>query len=495
MVRPSSAVPNVIAVQVDLPPPLDAFADGRRAQDVRARFQAHAEDLVDDLRIPATLALTLTRAPAIEAMARPPYRIIVNGRSCRVPVSSNVPVPESAAALAGALAWHVCRNRTLLLTPAITTQLRAEWSAQADHGTNMVPVEMLHHLLSELITRAVRIDIARPIATSGGDTVDAMVLQRLLEDHLSSSSTAPRVGVVLSSDDRDRLGTSSVAPASGPSNESVDQLLGETTDRLYGELGLLVPEPTVTWDHRLDAGGLRVQLNALRWPPVHQGATAATAGIIADTVLAVARDNAASLLTTDVVNYLLDRLHQVEPALVAAADRRFDATALTWILRDLLEEQISIRDVRNLLESLLSLEGNKSSSVALGHRLTSRDVTFWADWIRSDFQRQITHRYGGATGSLAVYLIASELEARIATIDVERVSDDERHELLQPLYACQAQDMHPLQILTSLEVKRPLRKLIAHELPEVAVLAYQELDPATTLTLRGRIGDAAVASP
>lgn len=268
--------------------------------------------------------------------------------------------------------------------------------------------------------------------------------------------------------------------------ESLDATFEEMADRLDWDLGLPVVPPTVTIDPLLNRGEMRVWLNDLRWPPIALPPAERAperADFIAAQTLDIARRNAGSLLGIDAVRSLLDRLHDAAPTLVEAVERRFDPPVLTWILRGLLDDQVSVRDLHTVLESLMSVEGSRSSALALGDRITSRDVTVWSDWIRADLRRQITYRHAGAGGALTVDLLAPELEARFAAVDVERLRDEERDALLQPVYARQ-RETSPPTILTSSEVRPILQQLIALELPDVAVLAYQELDPSLNITPR-----------
>jgi hypothetical protein len=480
-------VPTAITVQVELLPPVAHFGIGTQGQQVRHRLGGHVEDMLHDLGLPAAIALTLT-CLSVEPSSGPPYRIIVNGRACRLPLRASEQVPQSATALARSIAWDICRNRTLFLTRGIVERVCAQWSGE---GAEKSRIDELAALLRELVVRGVGIDAAKPVAVRDFDYRSAPARQ-LLEDQFVASPNASRISVVLSRESYELLGATTGGEASTGDNESLEASLAEMTDRLFWELGLLVPPVTVTSDRRLDRGEMRVQLNDLRWPPIetpHEEATATKIHFIAARTLEMARRNAASLLTTDAVTSLMDRLHDSEPALTEAVKSRFDSTVLTWILRGLLDEQISIRDLHTVLESLLSIEGSKSSALGMRERITSRDIAYWVDWVRPDLSRQIIYQLVGTVSSLSVDLLAPELEARLAAVDLERLSDDDRQQLLRPVYARAQQEGSSSTIITSLEVKAILRQLIALELPEVVVLAYQELDPNLNIAPRARIGD------
>src|SRR5262249_46836496 len=69
------------------------------------------------------------------------------------------------------------------------------------------------------------------------------------------------------------------------------------------------------------------------------------------------RRNAAEFQTADVTNYMLDSLRASFPELVGAALRRFSIEQIRQVLCHLLEEELSIRDLRSILESMLAVNG------------------------------------------------------------------------------------------------------------------------------------------
>jgi len=76
-------------------------------------------------------------------------------------------------------------------------------------------------------------------------------------------------------------------------------------------------------------------------------------GYIVFTTAAELRRHAATLLTPDLVRYYLVRLKGPFPALVQAA-RRFDVESLTRVLQAKLEQRMSIRNLRRILETMLA---------------------------------------------------------------------------------------------------------------------------------------------
>src|SRR5262249_37030280 len=162
---------------------------------------------------------------------------------------------------------------------------------------------------------------------------------------------------------------------------------------LFGELGLVLAPIAVARDPRLEDHQVRVQVNDVRWPPIDvspDGPADDALAALVDAVGAAARRQASYLLTTSAVSGPLDRLRALEPVLVDSATSRFDPPVLTWILRDLLAESFSVRDLRNVLESLATAEGSRASALALADGMTRADVERWADAVRWGLRRQAT---------------------------------------------------------------------------------------------------------
>jgi flagellar biosynthesis component FlhA len=330
-----------------------------------------------------------------------------------------------------------------------------------------------------------RIDRAIPVEALRAAAAGGLTAMRQLEDVIASSATTG-IRVRLGAGVYDRLRQSTQAV----DGNTLDAHLTGLSDESFAMVGLDLDPLLTMRDHGLDSRQFRLQLNDLRWTPQDvslDDVPAIILAIVGETRKFVGM-NAPHLMTTATVSRLLDLLREREPALVDAVLGRFDQTVITWILRDLLEDPVTVRDFRNILEALASVEGLKSSANAMGDSATRADIEYWSNWIRSELTRQFMHPL--MTGStLVVHLAHPDLEARIETSGVNPLSDAERQALVREvLTAWQAHATGPMIILTKLELKRQLRRLIADELPNVRVLGYQELHPSANIVPRARIG-------
>jgi len=301
-----------------------------------------------------------------------------------------------------------------------------------------------------------------------------------------ASPTATAVRVLLSRTQSERLLQTDAASQSSANSRTFHEMLDELNDALFYDLGIFMPSIIVGVDESLAETEFRIQLNDLRlapWDGLGQDQFLVDARWAQEFMITrlgkELRTNAWRLLTTEVVECVLDLLEETSPELVRAAQERFDVRTLASVMRDLLREDISIRNLRALLESLLSIRDSEPVGVAS-----------YSEWVRADFKRYISHKYLRGQNTLIVYLLTPQIEERVAESDQKPLTGDEHRRLLQPLLRAVEESFANAAapvILTSQEVKRKLRPLVERELPSVVILAYQELSPDMNVQPAGRI--------
>ena len=98
---------------------------------------------------------------------------------------------------------------------------------------------------------------------------------------------------------------------------------------------------------------------------------------------------------------MLEQLEQAFPALVQEASKRISLGQLTEILSRLVAEQISIRDLRAVLRSIVDAED------------LSPDPIMITELVRTRLKNYITHKYSRGGVTLHCYLFAPEIEETI----------------------------------------------------------------------------------
>ena len=197
----------------------------------------------------------------------------------------------------------------------------------------------------------------------------------------------------------------------------------------------------------------------------------------------VVRRRAQDLVGLQEVQTMLDQLERAYPALVrSVVPKPVTLAQLTDILRRLVEEGVSIRALREILEALAVHAPEERDAVALTER------------VRSALKRHITHRYATA-GTLSVVLLDPSIEEAVRD-SIQRTAGgsylamppDLAREVLEAIRsACEEEGAGGRAVLlTQADVRRFVRRLVEVELPDVTVLSYQELAPEVTVQPLGR---------
>jgi type III secretion protein V len=170
---------------------------------------------------------------------------------------------------------------------------------------------------------------------------------------------------------------------------------------------------------------------------------------------------------------LLDQLEAAAPALVKEAVAKVPVPLLTEVLRRLVQEEVSIRNIRAILEALVS-------------PTTEGDATALAERCRQALHGYLTHKYA-PNGPLYAYLVDPSVEealrAKASALSPERVAG-----ILEGFRRISTSGK--AVVLSSPDVRRSLRKLCEGAYPNVAVLTYGELNADLQIRPIGRLASA-----
>lgn len=231
------------------------------------------------------------------------------------------------------------------------------------------------------------------------------------------------------------------------------------------------------------------------WVPEHHRDTLEAAGLTTWDVpgyiilhtAAVLRRNAREFIGVQETQTMLEQLEKAFPAIVKeVVPKVVNVLKLTDILQRLVEEEISIRDLRGILQALAEYGQVEADNVML------------TEHVRAAQRRYISHKYARGTGTLVVYLLDPNIEEAIRG-SVKRTSAG-AHLALEPelaqeiVQAVRSECGHlppsaqrPV-ILTAMDIRRYVRKLLEYEFnPSFSVLSYQELSPELNIQPVARI--------
>lgn len=163
----------------------------------------------------------------------------------------------------------------------------------------------------------------------------------------------------------------------------------------------------------------------------------------------------------------------------------------TDVLHRLVQEGISIRDVKTILEAL-SEWGR-----------IEKDAVMLTEYVRSYMKRYISFRYTGGRDTLFVYLLDPEIEdvvrgaiRRTSTGSFLSLDPTISHDIMAAIrreIGTPPPHAQKPVILTDMELRRFVRKLVELEFPNLSVLSYQELTPELNIQPIGRIAMRAAA--
>jgi type III secretory pathway component EscV len=225
------------------------------------------------------------------------------------------------------------------------------------------------------------------------------------------------------------------------------------------------------------------------------------------------RQNAWRLLDREAVEYELAQLHQAFPELTLAVMESVSCEHVARVLVELLRDEISIRDLRAILERVLTYDyivTDPSKYIAFDDRIAIHDrlhrdrqnaVENYVQYVRAGLKRPISHKYTRGRNTLVTYLLDPKIEERVIDELAFRSGDasskplnaEDIKEILAAVrseFGSLAASGVPPVILTTSAIRSFMRKLIAQEFPALAVLAYEELSPDMNIQPIARISAA-----
>ncbi len=275
----------------------------------------------------------------------------------------------------------------------------------------------------------------------------------------------------------------------GSSGPSYRAMLDAVRQRLFSELGLPLPPCRLLCDPGLDGRSFVIELFEI---PAQQGQVAddAELGPVLEAIATASHPllsaRAADFLGMAETQALLDQLEQIAPAPIRQLlPKPLSLVALSEILRRLLEERVSIRDLKAILEAL----------GAVAHQ--ERDPLQLTEYVRSQLRRALSHDLAKGSNRLGVLLLEPGLEDIIrgaiahtpggSFLTLPPQAAREIVDAVRRAVAASQAGEAATVLLAAPDTRRFVRKLIETELPELRVVSFAELLPELTLEPRGSV--------
>lgn len=185
------------------------------------------------------------------------------------------------------------------------------------------------------------------------------------------------------------------------------------------------------------------------------------------------------------IKAMLEFMEKSFPDLIKEVTRLIPLQKMTDIFKRLIQEQISVKDLRTILEALCEWAQSEKDTVLL------------TEYIRSSLKRYISYKYSQGQSVLSVYILDPEIEDMVRgaikqtsagsylALDpdtVQLILQSVRNTVAPPPPGGQS----PV-LLTAIDVRRFVRKLIEMEFTDISVVSYQEIVPEIRIQPLGRI--------
>lgn len=183
--------------------------------------------------------------------------------------------------------------------------------------------------------------------------------------------------------------------------------------------------------------------------------------------------------------YLLDRMEERAPDLVREATRLLPVQRIAEIFQRLAQEQVSIRDLRSILEAVIEWSPKEKDTVML------------TEYVRGALKRQISYMYSRGQNMLPAILMDPSVEETIRK-SIRQTSagaflaldpDTTRRFVEAVTAAAGDYRKHPQMpvLLASMDIRRYVRRLIEGEHYRLPVVSYQEITPEISVQPVNRI--------
>lgn len=186
------------------------------------------------------------------------------------------------------------------------------------------------------------------------------------------------------------------------------------------------------------------------------------------------------------VQSLLDAMEKQFPSLVKEViPKVVSLFLLTDVLKRLVQEEVAVRDLRSILQALAQWGKVENDPVML------------SEYVRTELKRYISFKYTGGRNLLVAYLLDPEIEDIVGgaiqqteTGNYLALDPESTQEILKGVKK-QLGNLPPTAqrpvILTGMNIRRYVKKIVELEFPTLVVLSFQELAPEVRVQPVARI--------
>lgn len=465
-----------------------------------------------------------------------------------------IPVTEITVEIVASLSENAVFHLDRLITDEVAKDIWIRW---VPNGMERLSDPKFHtgfkNLLKEAVSMGLNVNRLQNIARNLPDPDDGYLNWIPLYEGAILGREYSNIRLTFNSSDYSSYSSSQVDD-NGESEENFSSMFSKMSEGLFYELGIILPQFNVVEDDSLGSYDYQVEWNDLRLPPqrairddqvlvndtpdrltllnildaeaavnpanssqcaivdIHYKDLCEQAGLTTWTrhgyiilqFSSVIRRSAGAYINRYFVEHIIDKLEKMYSHLIHEIRENLDIDILVQILRNLVREEITIRDMWTILQAILLVQStlsvdfskyivfthNASSALLLRQKKQLDQLTpsDYVAHIRAALKNYISHKYTRGQSTLIVYLIDPNIETQFRQSGELSIEEKEAF-----LYAVrdEIESLPPSAqtpvILTTLEVRQHMRMVLHHEFPNLVVLAYQELSPSMNIQPIARI--------
>jgi type III secretion protein V len=207
--------------------------------------------------------------------------------------------------------------------------------------------------------------------------------------------------------------------------------------------------------------------------------------ILANHVGVVLKRYAAEFLGVQEARFVMNRLDKQYPELVKEMQRILAPQKIAEVLQRLVSEGVSIRNLRAIGEALIDWGQKEKDSVLL------------TEHVRTALRRQISYHFSAGQNVLAAHILSPDVEETVRTAIRQTAAgsylalDPDTARGIVERVKVAVGDLRLVRqmpvLLTSMDIRRYVRKLVEPELYDVPVVSYQEITPEINIQPISRI--------
>ncbi|SEK24574.1 type III secretion protein V [Roseateles sp. YR242] len=205
--------------------------------------------------------------------------------------------------------------------------------------------------------------------------------------------------------------------------------------------------------------------------------------VMARQVMLLLRRNAHQFMGVQEIQWIVDKATADYPGLVAEVQKILPVQRIAEVMRRLLEEQVPIRNVRSIFESLITW-GPKE-----------KDMLLLTEYVRGDLGRYLAFEASAGKPYVSAILLDPGVEQAIRqcikptpTGNYLAMAPESAAAITDKVLRLAGESPEPgVAVITSMDIRRYVKKIIETRLEGLRVYSYQELGHQVELRPLGRV--------